>query len=225
MSTDDKKKDENDQEIYDLLSDLEIDTSSNTPKATSIKTQYEKKRNNLWKPLDKINDDDRIFWEQTGKKKKGFVNIPRSLPLILKIMDVLSPKGKPVSSTYLALWCRDFGTGFIEIKDLDLLAIEAGFKGARATTTLNSRLKILESDKLGFIRTKKGLTKKYESILMINPMLIIYLTHKDNSYVKDLYNLLYARNTDMKDIDFDLMKKFNSKQISHINNILEETKQ
>ena len=63
--------------------------------------------------------------------KKGFVNIPRTMPYILNILDYLAKNngGSPVGSTYLSLWCRDFGTGFIEIKDIDELVVEARFSG------------------------------------------------------------------------------------------------
>ena len=66
------------------------------------KSQVEKKmlelRNKLWPELD---EGDLWKW----KDSKGWINIPRTIPLISRIMDTLST-GKPVSSTYLDLWCR-----------------------------------------------------------------------------------------------------------------------
>ena len=195
----------------------------------AIRDKYEYKRNQIWKdvPLEKENDDLRILWEQTGAKKKGFVNIPRAMPIILKILDALAPNGKPVSSTYLALWCRDFGTGYIEIKDIDSLALESGFSGARATTTLNTRLKILSNeDKNGltFIRTKKGLNGKYQSVLLLNPLLIIFLKYKELEKVRDLYSLLFDRLIDVQDSDLIKMSEFPSDRLQLIKHLLEELK-
>lgn len=178
---------------------------SSRPKTAKakIKEKYEIKRNQLWPAFDDNdfqNDEDRVLWE--SKRKKGFVNIPRAMPLVLKIMDYLSPK--PVSSTYLSLWCRDFGTGFIEIHDIDTLAAEAGFNGVRATGTLNSRLRLLSNEtdqSLGFIRAKKSTNGKYKSILMLNPMLVIHLRHQDNKLPQNYYDELFNRCADIGDKD------------------------
>lgn len=167
----------------------------------AIKEKYEIKRNQLWPSLNQDGmQETRILWE--SKRKSGFVNIPRAMPLILKIMDHISPQ--PVSSTYLALWCRDFGTGLVEISDIDELAAEAGFTGGRATGTLNSRLKLLSNEtdqSLGFIRAKKATSGKYKSILMLNPMLIMYLKHKDNKVPQDYYDELFSRCANIGDKD------------------------
>lgn len=167
-----------------------------------METKYLDKRNQIWQSITPIKEETRIFWEQ--KIKKGFVNIPRVMPLILKIMDYLSKKegGKPVSNTYFALWCRDFGTAFVEIKDSDELASEAGFSGNRAITTLNSRLKILNKEtdsSIGFIRTQKTSTGKYKAVLMLNPLLVIYIHYKEGRLPKFMYDEIFTRSTDVGD--------------------------
>lgn len=183
-------------------------TKKNVPKMPTAKkrmeTKYLDKRNQIWQPMINVKDNTRILWEQNTKK--GFVNIPRVMPLILKIMDYLSKKegGKPVSETYFALWCRDFGTAFIEIKDSDELASDAGFSGNRAITTLNSRIKILNKESnssLGFIRTQKTNTGKYKAILMLNPLLIIYVSFREGKLPKPMYDELFLRCTDVGDRD------------------------
>lgn len=175
-----------------------------------MKEKYEAKRNQLWPSLDQGDlQEPRILWE--SKRKVGFVNIPRAMPLILNIMDYLS--SQPVSSTYLALWCRDFGTGFIEISDVDELAAEAGFTGGRATGTLNVRLKLLSNetdDSLGFIRAKKSSNGKYKSILMLNPMLIIHLKYLDGKIPKSHYDELFSRCTDIGDKDLIKIKSYDA---------------
>jgi hypothetical protein len=51
-----------------------------------------------------VTDD--MMWDR--KIKEGFTTIPRTMPYFYKIMDELADKGKPVSNTYFALWCRAF---------------------------------------------------------------------------------------------------------------------
>lgn len=169
-----------------------------------MEAKYLDKRNQIWSPMTDVNENTRILWEQ--KTMAGFVNIPRAMPLILNIMDYLSKKqgGKPVSNTYFALWCRDYSTAFVEIKDSDELASEAGFSGSRATTTLNSRLKLLNKETdtgLGFIRTQKTSTGKYKAVLMLNPLLVIFLHYKQGEIPKPMYDELFIRCTDIGDKD------------------------
>ena len=190
------------------------------PKKASAKkkmeAKYLDKRNQIWQPMTGMEENSRILWEQ--KTKTGFVNIPRVMPLILNIMDYLVKKegGKPVSNTYFALVCRDFGTAFIEIKDNDELASEAGFSGNRATTTLNSRLKLLNTETktgLGFIRTQKTSTGKYKAILMLNPLLIVFLHYKQGRIPKPMYDELYMRCTDIGDKNLKTMQDAGDKYV------------
>lgn len=183
-----------------------------------IKEKYESKRNQLWPALAGVDPNGmRLLWESS--RKAGFVNIPRAMPLMLNIMNYLAPK--PVSDTYFALWCRDFGTGFVEINDLDLLALEAGFSGVRATGTLNARLKLLSNetdDGLGFIRAKKSSNGKYKSILILNPMLVIYVLYKDSKITKTRYDELFSRCSDVGDKD---LEKFEAMELAACRSMLE----
>jgi hypothetical protein len=53
-------------------------------------------RNALWPGAEPF------LWNR--KANKGFATIPKTMPLVLQIMDEMS-KGKPLASTYLGLWC------------------------------------------------------------------------------------------------------------------------
>ena len=190
-----------------------------------METKYLDKRNQIWQLITPVKEELRILWEQ--KRKKGFVNIPRVMPLILKIMDYLSKKegGKPVSNTYFALWCRDFGTAFVEIKDSDELASEAGFSGNRAVTTLNSRLKILNKEtdsSIGFIRTQKTSTGKYKAVLMLNPLLVIYLHYKEGRLPKPMYDEIFVRSTDVGDRNLKTIQELGDEYQSIVTNFLNE---
>lgn len=82
----------------------------------------------------------------------GFITIPKTMPLIGRIMDEMS-KNFPVSSTYNALWARTWDkNAFVRLNKFDEIAFEAGFTGQRGVRTLQDRLKRLEA--LGFVELK-----------------------------------------------------------------------
>ena len=102
----------------------------------SISLRRQQMRVRLWP---KIQED--VLWLRT--KNVGFTTIPRTLPIINRILDQYAGKGFPVSSTYLALWCHVFDEGFIEIRNPREMAYESGFGGPRAEATWKSRMKKL----------------------------------------------------------------------------------
>ncbi|WP_050977765.1 hypothetical protein [Herbaspirillum lusitanum] len=105
------------------------------------------------------------------KRNVGFTTIPRTLPIINKILDRLAGKGFPVSATYLALWCRVFDEGFVEVRNQRDLAHESGFGGPRAEATWKKRMSILAD--IGVIEAKPGVKGDYQYILMLNPLKVI----------------------------------------------------
>ncbi|WP_212568547.1 hypothetical protein, partial [Vibrio parahaemolyticus] len=80
-------------------------------------------------------------------------------------MDKFSGKGKPLSSTYLSLWCNVFDEGFLEIEDKHRFAFESGFSSERAITTWTTRMRKLEE--LGFIQSKRGANGDFNYVLLI----------------------------------------------------------
>lgn len=124
------------------------------------------------------------------KKDVGFTTIPRTLTLISRIMDQLAGKGKPVSSSYLALWCWVFDEGFVEIKDPTMLAFESGFSGNRAHHTWKARMKILEE--LGFIKSKAGFSNEFQYIIIMNPLKVIKSIYENKPH-DNAYNALISR--------------------------------
>jgi len=106
-----------------VTSDGAIDVSKNG-KRRSISFRRRQIRTRLWP-----NVNDEALWLRT--RSVGFTTIPRTLPIINKILDKEAGKGFPVSTTYLALWCRVFDEGFVEIRNSRDLAHESGFGGPR----------------------------------------------------------------------------------------------
>lgn len=137
-------------------------------RTSRIIQQYLELRGELWPNL-----DPNVLWEpgQGPGKKQGFVAIPRTMPIILRILDDLAPKGQPISGTYMALWCRDMGTHLIQITEPRPLAYEAGFGGSRSESTWRTRMKTLCD--LEFIEAKPGSTGPFSYVLLYNPYHVI----------------------------------------------------
>ena len=85
-------------------------------------------RQKLWP---EVLDEDLWF----HKTSLGWLTVPRAMPIILRTMDMLAPKGKPVSATYLDLWCRTFDDSFVIVSKPREMAYFAGFSGERGHHT------------------------------------------------------------------------------------------
>jgi hypothetical protein len=156
--------------------------------ASKLREKREKLKIDLWgDELDTLK-----VWDR--KKHNGFTTIPRVIPQLNRIMDKYSGKGKPVSSTYLSLWCNVFDEGLIEIKEKNRFAFESGFSSERAVTTWKSRMRELE--KLKFISSKNGANGEFSYVLILNPLNAAKALY--NEGVKDeLYNALLGRMSDV----------------------------
>jgi hypothetical protein len=120
-------------------------------------------RATLWPNL-----DTKRLWDR--QLSDGWLSVPRSMPLLLQMMDHLS-KGKPVSSTYLDLWCRTYDDSFVIANKSREMAFFSGFAGERAERTWLSRMRILEE--LGFISIAAGPNGPVSYVLIFNPYLVI----------------------------------------------------
>lgn len=109
-------------------------------------------------------------WLWNRKTSDGFSTVPRTMPLMMSIMDDMS-KGKPVSSAYLDLWCRAFDESFVTLSKPREMAFHAGFDGQRGERTWRERLKILAE--LNFIGLKEGPSGPASYALIFNPYRVI----------------------------------------------------
>lgn len=125
-----------------------------------IAEQRVKMRNSLWPET----SDDELWHRKTSD---GWLTVPRAFPLVLRIMDMLADKGKPVSATYLDLWCRTYDNSFVVASKPREMAYYAGFTGERAQHTWTSRIRKLVE--LGFIRIAQGASGPAHYILILNP--------------------------------------------------------
>jgi hypothetical protein len=130
------------------------------------------------------------------KQHDGFTTLPKTMPLMLSIMDDLA-NGQPVSSTYFELWCRAFDECFVTLSKSREIAFHSGFTGQRAERTWRGRMKILSN--LGFIELRSGSSGDMSYALIINPYLVIRKLHeaKHPGIREDKYNALMERATEI----------------------------
>lgn len=123
-------------------------------------------RDQLWP------EQQEFLWNR--RENKGFATIPKTLPLILNIMDDMT-KGAPVSSTYLALWCATWDNSYVPITKPTEMSIIAGFGGQRGEHTWAGRMKKLQE--LHFISIKPGKSGPMSHVVIWNPHTIIRYHH------------------------------------------------
>ena len=105
------------------------------------------------------------LWHRS--KEDGWSTIPRTIPLVLILIDLLKP-GVDASRVYLELWCRQFDDSFVPIDDEEGLAYACGYMApGRNIRSLRERLDLLS--KLGLIEIKPNGSKKYGYALLLNP--------------------------------------------------------
>jgi hypothetical protein len=134
------------------------------------------------------------------KTHNGYATIPKTMPLILKIMDEMT-KGTPVSSTYLALWCGTWDNSFVTLSKPAEMANAAGFSGQRGERTWASRVQLL--NKLHFINVKPGPSGSINYVLMMNPHLVIRHHHENKTpgLVEASYHALIERALEVGAVD------------------------
>jgi len=118
--------------------------ATNTKPGTMPAQRRQELRDELWP------DASKIVWNR--KAEKGFCTIPRTLPLIMTLINHLSPKGKgDASRVYHELWCHAYDEGFVTLSDEGEHAYAAGYvTPGRGIRSWRERLEVLRD--LGFIR-------------------------------------------------------------------------
>jgi hypothetical protein len=162
-----------------------------------IAKKYLKLRDSLWPNL--APDD---LWTRHGTA--GFTSIPRTMPLMLQIMDDMS-KGMPLGTTYFELWCRAHDEYIVVLDKTEQIAFHAGFSGQRALSSFRTRLKRLKE--LKFIDIEEGPSGPYSYVLVYNPYKVIKRHHakKTPGLTKAAYNALQQRAIDIRASDLDDM--------------------
>ena len=161
--------------------------SESKKRQSKIARQKQRMRDTLWPELDETN-----LWSRS--RSDGWLSLPRPMPLIMKVMDSLS-KGKPVSSTYLDLWCRTYDDSFVIVNKEREMAYFSGFTGERAVRTWTMRMRTL--DELGFIDIKSGPNGPISYVLIFNPYFVVRQLHEDGLVDESFFNSLKLRMIDV----------------------------
>ncbi len=161
---------------------------------SKIDARQRELRDRLWPDV----TEDNLWIRQNSK---GFATIPRTMPLMMSIMDQMS-KNKPVSAAYFELFCRGFDDCMIVLNKPKEMAFHAGFDGQRGERTWRERIKILEQ--LGFIKLKEGPSGSMSYALILNPYHVIKAQYgKHLGITSESYNALLARVAEIGAKDMD----------------------
>lgn len=148
---------------------------------------------------------DKELWHR--KRNDGFTTIPRTLPLIVGIIDDLT-KGGPAGMTYAELWCRSFDEMYVSLSKSKEMAFCSGFTGQRAERTWAEKIRKLAE--LGFIKIKGGQAGHLSHALILNPYLVIKKLHNDKhpGLSQEKYDALVERAIEIgaTDLDDDYLK-------------------
>jgi hypothetical protein len=117
----------------------------------------------------------------------GFSTVPRTIGLMLTLLEVSAPKGKNVSRVYSELWFRTPDCKLIEIDDEADIAYASGLSVRR----WRERMDILES--LGFVRIAPNGPRKYGYIFLPNPNDIVATMRKKGKVPDDWWGAYTRR--------------------------------
>lgn len=153
-------------------------------------------RSKLWPDL-----SENEFWDRN--LYDGFTTIPRTLPIIMNIIDDLT-KNKPASKTYFTLWCTAYDEMYVSLGKQQDLAYQSGFTGQRAIRTWRERMLSLED--LGFIKSAAGPRGDLSHAVILNPHFVIRRLWKKNTpgLTAAAYNTLVERANDIRAEDMEI---------------------
>jgi hypothetical protein len=151
------------------------------PRITAAQRRRLQLREELWPDI----VDDELWSRSTFV---GFTTIPRTLSLIVRIIDTLDKKN--AGRVYLDLWCRSYDDYVIEVRDEYEAAFASGYEGQRAIRSWRERIEVLEQ--WGFVRTKTAPHGAYRFILVLDPHLVIGGLHKNEKIPEEEWLALIA---------------------------------
>ena len=139
-----------------------------------------------------------MLWSMDNK---GWVALPRLMPLIMSIMDDLSGKGYPVSRTYLEMWARLRAEMFLTLNRPEEMAFHAGFEGQRALRTWKDRVQRLAD--LGFIGLKPGPLGDLSYAVFYNPYHVVKRAYIKRTIQERKWQALVIRANEVEAFDLD----------------------
>jgi hypothetical protein len=125
---------------------------------------------------------------------KGFTTLPRTLPLICRLIGEQTPRGD-ASRVYMDLWFRAFDEGTVAVHDENEMAFTAGYDGPRAVRTWREHIETLRD--LGFIATKEQGNRDVGLILLLDPNRVAAGLHHLGQVSATWWNAFVARITEI----------------------------
>ena len=139
--------------------------------------QQERLRKEYW-------PEEKDIW--TGKDEKGWFPVPRTLPVILAVLDSKKISGnKKPSLVYAELLSRHWNSGIVEIEHEAEHALAVGYSSTRGPRSWKERMKILED--VGFIKSVRGGARQYKYVLLVHPDVAFRSLHTKGKVSKDLW--------------------------------------
>jgi hypothetical protein len=160
------------------------------------------------------------LWDRNAFK--GFTTIPKTMPLIMKIMDEMT-KGAPVSSTYLTLWCATWDNSYVTLGKSEEMAHSSGFGGQRGVHTWTTRMKKLQD--LHFIDIKAGKSGPMSHAIIWNPHWIIrhHYESKTPGLLESSYTAMLERALEVGAIDLTMPYPGSSPNVAPAASAMAET--
>ena len=143
-------------------------------------------RDSLWP------DGADIVWSR--KKYKGFTTLPRTIPLVMRLIGDLTPKGD-AGRVYADLWFRAFDEGLVTVRDENEMAFAAGYSGPRAARTWRAHIDALVD--LGFLRTKQLGNRDIGHILLLDPHAVAAKLNAAGRVSPEWWNAFITRTTEI----------------------------
>jgi hypothetical protein len=131
---------------------------------TKVAIRRQGLRDQLWP-----GETDKLWHRST---EDGYSTVPRTLPLVMTLIDELKDKGRDISRVYFDLWCRQFDDCFVEVTDEESFAYSSGFTTTgRNVRSWRERIDVLRE--LGFISVQPNGSRKYGYILLHHPHRVV----------------------------------------------------
>lgn len=121
----------------------------------------------------------------------GYSSVPRTIGLMLTLIEQLADKGMNVSRVYSELWFRTHDCKLIEVRDEADIAYASGLSVRR----WRERVDVLQ--KLGFIKVAPNGTKKYGYVFLPNPNDVVMAMKKKNQIPDEWWGAYIKRCTEI----------------------------
>ena len=110
------------------------------------------------------------LWHRTTED--GYSTIPRTLPLVMTLIDELKGKGRDISRVYFDLWCRQMDDSFVEVNDEESFAYSSGYSTpGRNVRSWRERIDMLRE--LGFVSIQPNGSRRNGYILLHHPHRVV----------------------------------------------------